>query len=205
MKWYTGQVNENSEICYNTSHIDNDDLLYTYILKYSNREIQLILEQLQTSNDIRIHAALDDIRSRVVQFDASKSSEDLHIFMRYLESRLRDINNKNISSPSTTPSNHTNVQRRLTNNATKNGYHTPQQRQQSDTTSLKSRISSIAIDANRGTSPPRQFGRQHHRSFGSITTTTGRESNVHPSPPPRRTGHSSINQGIDCIMNQFDK
>ena len=204
MKWYTGQVNENSEICYNTSYIDNEDLLYTYILKYSNREIQLILERLRTSNDIRIHAALDDICSRVAQFDASKSSEDLHIFMRYLESRLRDINNKNLSSPSAASSNYANGQRQITSSATRNGYHASQQRQQSDTTSIKSRVNSIAIDANRETPSSRQFGRQHHRSSGSMTTTE-RRSNAHSLPPPRRTSHSGINQGIDCMMNQFRK
>jgi hypothetical protein len=49
-----------------------------------------------------MHAALDDMRLRVAQFDASKSPDDLHVFMRYLESRLRDINNKNSSSSTTT-------------------------------------------------------------------------------------------------------
>ena len=102
MKWYTGQVSANSEICYNAHNIPADDLLYGYISSHSNRETQLLLARLQASNDIRIHAALDDIRLRVAQFDASKSPEDLHVFMRYLESRLRDISNKNAGSSTTT-------------------------------------------------------------------------------------------------------
>ena len=103
MKWYTGQVSENSEICYNTHHIPPDDLLHGYISAHSNRDTQELLARLQRSNDGRIHAALDDIRSRVTQFDASKTQGDLQVFMRYLESRLRDLNNKN--SPKKSASN----------------------------------------------------------------------------------------------------
>jgi len=98
MKWYTGQVSENSEIGH---HVHTDDLLHGYIHTHSNRETQALLASLQASNDTRIHAALDDIRSRVAQFDASKTQEDLQVFMRYLESRLRDLQNKkaNLSKP----------------------------------------------------------------------------------------------------------
>ncbi len=98
MKWYTRQVSENSEICYNAHHVHTEDLLSGYIATHSNRETQALLKRLQASTDARVHAALDDIRSRVAQFDASKAQEDLHVFMRYLESRLRDINNKSTSS-----------------------------------------------------------------------------------------------------------
>ncbi len=42
MKWYTGQVSENSEICYNTPHVDNDDLLYGYVSAHSNQNLQKI-------------------------------------------------------------------------------------------------------------------------------------------------------------------
>ncbi|CAF3187027.1 unnamed protein product, partial [Rotaria sp. Silwood2] len=101
MKWYTGQVNENSEISYNAHHIDADDLLHGHILAHSSRETQSLLMRLQSSNDPRIHAALDDIRSRVAQFDASKTREDLHVFMRYLESRLRDLNNNSSNNDMT--------------------------------------------------------------------------------------------------------
>jgi hypothetical protein len=100
MKWYTGQVSENSEICYNAHHVHPDDLLHGYISTHSNRETQELLDRLQRSNDARIHAALDDIRSRVAQFDASKTRDDIHVFMRYLESRLRDLNNHKSSTKS---------------------------------------------------------------------------------------------------------
>jgi len=100
MKWYTGQVSENSEICYNAHHTHSDDLLHGYISTHSNRETQELLARLQRSNDARIHAALDDIRSRVAQFDASKTRDDIHVFMRYLESRLRDLNNHKSSTKS---------------------------------------------------------------------------------------------------------
>lgn len=92
MKWYTGQVSENSEIGHHARQHSPVDLLHGYVSAHSNRETQELLERLQRSNDARIHAALDDIRSRVEQFDASKTQEDLHVFMRYLESRLRDLN-----------------------------------------------------------------------------------------------------------------
>ena len=196
MKWYTGQVSENSEICYNTPHVDNDDLLYGYVSAHSNREIQSLLARLQASNDIRIHAALDDIRLRVSQFDSSKSPEDLHVFMRYLESRLRDINNKNISSSSTTTtttSNHANGHRKISNGGTTNGYHN--QQQQSDSMSIKSRTSSIATGASKETPPSRQFGRQHLRSSGNLTGGGGGTNGHQPPPPPRRASQSSVNQG----------
>ncbi|CAF0955789.1 unnamed protein product [Rotaria sordida] len=140
MKWYTGQVNENSEISYNTHHIDNDHLLYGYILTHSNHETQSLLMRLQSSNDPRIHAALDDIRSRVAQFDISKTREDLHVFIRYLESRLRDLNNNN--------------------NDIINTY------QQSDNISIKNRIneSNKEILSSSSLSSSREFGRQYFRS-----------------------------------------
>ncbi|CAF2399841.1 unnamed protein product [Rotaria sp. Silwood2] len=203
MKWYTGQVSENSEICYNTPHADNDDLLYNYIITHSNREIQLLLARLQSTNDIRIHAALDDIRLRVAQFDASKSPEDLHVFMRYLESRLRDISNKNPSSSSTTTtrttaSNHMNEQRRMSNGTTTSGY--PIQ-QQPDTLSVKSRTSSIVAGADKETPSQRQLGRQHLRSSGSKTTGGG--TNGHQLPPPRRGSQSSANQENPAVFDDM--
>lgn len=196
MKWYTGQVSENSEICYNTPHVDNDDLLYNYISAHSSRETQLLLARLQASNDIRIHAALDDIRLRVAQFDGSKSPDDIPIFMRYLESRLRDISNKNLSSASastTANSSQVNGHRKLSNSTT-NGYHT--QQQQSDAVSVKSRTSSLGNGLAKETPPLRQLGRQQlrtngHRASGGEGTT----NNNYQPPPPRRASQSSANQG----------
>ena len=199
MKWYTGQVSENSEICYNTPHIDNDDLLHGYISAHGNRETQSLLSRLQASTDIRIHTALDDIRLRVAQFDASKSPEDLHVFIRYLESRLRDINNKN-SLPSTATPNPINGQKRVSNGGTTNGYHT--QQHHADTTSIKSRTSSIVTGVSKEASPSsRQLGRQHLRSSGNIA---GGETNGHQPPPPapRRGSQSSINQGNHSMFSR---
>lgn len=195
MKWYTGQVSENSEICYNTPQTDHDDLLFGYISRHSNREIQSLLARLQASNDIRIHAALDDIRLRIAQFDASKSQDELPVFMRYLESRLRDISNKN-TIPSTTTSSHSNGQRRISNGGNTNGYsHQPQ----SDTISIKSRTSSIGTGLGKETPPLRQLGRQHLRSTGNLAGGGGGTTNGHhpPLPPPRRASQSSANQGLN--------
>jgi len=194
MKWYTGQVSENSEICYNTPHMNNDDLLYAYISAHSNRETQLLLARFQASNDIRIHAALDDIRLRVAQFDASKTPDELPVFMRYLESRLRDINHKNpVSSAATSTA--SNEHRRKLSNGINHGY--PYQ-QQSDTMSIKSRTSSIATGLGKETPPLRQLGRQHLRSTGNIAGGGGGGTNGHPPPPlPRRASQSSTNQGIN--------
>lgn len=196
MKWYTGQVSENSEICYNTPHDDHDDLLFGYISRHSNRETQSLLSRLQASNDIRIHAALDDIRLRISQFDASKSQDELPVFMRYLESRLRDISSKNLA-PSTTTSIHSNGQRQISNGGTSNGY---SRQPPSDTISIKSRTSSIAMGTGKETPPLRQLGRQHLRSTGNIATAGtggGGGTNGHhaPLPPPRRASQSSANQG----------
>jgi hypothetical protein len=191
MKWYTGQVSENSEICYNTPHIDTDDHLYAYIAAHSNRDTQLLLARLQASNDIRIHAALDDIRLRVAQFDASKTPDELPIFMRYLESRLRDINNKN-PLPSTAPSSASNGRRRKSSGGTNNGY--PSQ-QQSDTISMKSRTSSIGTGLGKDTPPLRQLGRQHLRSTGNLAGGGGGTNGHQPPPLPRRSSQSSTNQG----------
>jgi hypothetical protein len=161
MKWYTGQVSENSEICYNAHHTHPDDLLYGYISTHSNQETQALLARLQASNDARIHAALDDIRSRVAQFDASKTRDDVHVFMRYLESRLRDLNNKN----------------------SLNG-HRP-----SDNISTKSQINSITTDVNNKDLPAsRQLGRQQLRSSGNITEGTNGHQ---PTPPRRTSQSSA--------------
>ena len=179
MKWYTGQVSENSEICYNAHHAPSDDLLHGYVATHSNRETQEILARLQRTNDATIHAALDDIRSRVAQFDASKTQEDLHVFMRYLESRLRDLNNKKSS--------------------TKSNSNGQQQQQQSDNTTIKNRTNSPANDVN---PPVRQLGRQHLRSAGNI----GESSNGQQATPPRRGSQSSANQGNpQKIINRFDR
>lgn len=43
------------------------------------------------SNDSSIQTALDEIRLRVLEFDASKTQDDLQVFMGYLERRLRGI------------------------------------------------------------------------------------------------------------------
>lgn len=190
MKWYTGQVSENSEICYNTPNVDQNDLLYHYVNRHSNREIQSLLARLQASQDVRIHTALDDIRLRVAQFDASKSADDIHMFMRYLESRLRDINNKNIVS-----STRAEDPKRFTNGGSSNGY------QQTDAMSVKSRTSSVAnINSKETPTLPRQLGRQHLRSSGNLA---GGESNGYhhhqPPPPPRRSSQSSVNQGLPTL------
>ncbi|CAF0782207.1 unnamed protein product [Adineta ricciae] len=201
MKWYTGQVSENSEICYNTPNMDQNDLLYHYVNRHSNREIQSLLARLQASQDVRIHAALDNIRLRVAEFDASKSADDIHTFMRYLESRLRDISNKNIVS-STRPED----QKRFANGGPSNGYHT--QYQQSDTMSVKSRTSSVAnINSKETPTLPRQLGRQYLRSSGNLV---GGESNGYhhhqpppPPPPPRRSSQSSVNQENPAVFDDM--
>jgi hypothetical protein len=186
MKWYTGQVSENSEICFNTLHNDNHDLLYGYISTHSSRDVQLLFARLQASNDIRIHTALDDIRSRVAQFDASKSSQDVHVFMRYLESRLRDLQ-------------HTNEQRYVSNGGISNG-HTAAHREPTETMSNKSRASSTANVANRETPStlPRQYGRQNHRSSSNLEGGTNGGSYL-PLAPPRRASQTSANQGEPSI------
>ena len=197
MKWYTGQVSENSEICYNNPQMEHDDLLFGYISRHSHREMQSLLARLQASNDIRIHAALDDVRLRIAQFDASKSQDELPVFMRYLESRLRDISSKN-PIPSTTKSSHSNGQRRMSNGGSTNGYSHPPQ---SDTISIKSRTSSIGTGLGKETPPLRQLGRQHLRSTGNIAgggTTNGHHPPPPPPPPPpRRASQSSANQGLN--------
>lgn len=166
MKWYTGQVNENSEISYNTHHIDVDDLLYGYISTHSNRETQSLFARLQGSNDPRIHAALDDIRSRVIQFDASKTREELHVFMRYLESRLRDLNNKNLSNKPTSNDEVMHVNQQSNNVQVKN--------------------------TNQDIPSSRQLGRQHLRS--SVSNGNG-VNNHHQATSSRRSSQSSSNQG----------
>ena len=193
MKWYTGQVSENSEICFNTAHNGSNDLLHGYVTAHSNRETQSTLARLQASRDIRIHAALDDIRFRVAQFDESKSQQDLQVFMRYLESRLRDLNSKNASILTDVNG----QQRRSSKNSLTNGhskhYDVP------DSISIKSRASSTANMASRETPPvvPRQMGRQHHRSSGNIDG--GGANGQEPVAPPRRPSQSSANQG-ECVQ-----
>jgi hypothetical protein len=177
MKWYTGQVSENSEICYTAHHVDANDLLNGYISTHSNRETQALLARLQASNDARIHAALDDIRSRVAQFDTSKTQEDVHVFMRYLESRLRDLTNKKSSN------------KPIANDEITNG-----RQQQSDNVSIKSRTSLITTGTNKDIQSSRQPGRQNLRSSGSIGGG-GVGINGHQSTPPRRPSQSSANQG----------
>lgn len=173
MKWYTGQVSDNSEIWSSATTNGSQDLLNGYISMHGNAETQALYARLQTSNDIRVHAALDDIRLRVVQFDASKSAQDLNMFMRYLESRLRDLVQKTFA------------------------------RDNAETVSIKSRASSTANIAQRETPTtlPRQYGRKHHGSSnnlqgGPTTTTTATNGHHGPVAPPRRISQSSTNQGI---------
>ncbi|CAF4889408.1 unnamed protein product [Rotaria magnacalcarata] len=209
MKWYTGQVSENSEICYNASHTHNEDLLYNYISAHSSRETQMLLARLQASIDIRIHAALDDVRLRVAQFDASKSPDDIHVFMRYLESRLRDIGSKNLSTSSATAtatgaSNHVNGQRRLSNGTTAtNGYHSQQQQQQPDTLSMKSRTNSIVTGVSKETPPQRQVGRQQLRSNGNKAGGGGGADGHQPPLPPRRASQTSVNQENPAVFDDM--
>ena len=180
MKWYTGQVSENSEICYNPGHIHTNDLLAAYVMSHSRSDIQAIFQRLQSSNDNRIHAALDDMRLRVQQFDSSKSAQDLHVFMRYLESRLRDLYNKTTSAT-------VKSERRIINGHS----NTPENLER---ISLRSRASSTANVAGRETPTtlPRQYGRQHHRSSGNLD---GAINGQGPQAPPRRPSQSSNNQG----------
>ncbi|CAF1624669.1 unnamed protein product [Rotaria magnacalcarata] len=183
MKWYTGQVNENSEISYHAHHTDADDLLYGYVSTHSNRETQALLARLQASHDPCIHAALDDIRSRIAQFDASKTREDLHVFMRYLESRLRDLNNKKSSTKT------------ILHDEVANEH------QQSDSTSVKSRSTSTSNNnSNKETSSSsRQLGRQHLRS----STSTGSGTNGHQPVPSRRSSQSSNNQENPVMFDEM--
>lgn len=189
MKWYTGQVSENSEICYHQGQNQGADLLAGYINKHGGREIKELFSRLNSMKETRIQAALDDIRSRVALFDSSKSVEDLHVFMRYLESRLRDLTNKNLSL--TGPS-----QRRISNVTPMNGYDTP--RVDPDFGSNKSRTNSGT------TSLPRQYGRQHHRSSGNLER--GESINGHPPQTlPRRISQTSQNQGETLLSRQISK
>jgi hypothetical protein len=177
MKWYTGQVSGNSEICYNNAHHpDAHDLLAGYISTHGNPETQALFARLQASNDARIHAALDDIRSRVAQFDASKTQEDVHIFMRYLESRLRDLSAKQSSN------------KPAANDTNGNGH-------PADAVSTRSRTNSITKD----NSSARQFGRQHIRSSNSMGSGGG-GMNGHPATPPRRPSQTSANQGSETAV-----
>ncbi|CAF1582382.1 unnamed protein product [Adineta steineri] len=183
MKWYTGQVSANSEICYNPHYIDPNDLLTGYISTHSNQEIQALFSRLQASNDARIHAALDDIRSRVAQFDITKTQEDLHTFMRYLESRIRDLSNKKTLNKS------------ILNDVVING-----QQQQSDNVSIKSRGSSITPGAMKDVPSSRQLGRQQIRSSVS---NGGVGMNGHSTTPPRQSSQTSSNQENPAVFDEM--
>lgn len=167
MKWFTGQVSDNSEIWSNPPSNDHQDLLSGYISAHGNADVQSLFTRLQKSNDIRVHAALDDIRLRVTQFDASKSSQDLNMFMRYLESRLRDLAQKTFA------------------------------RENSETVSIKSRTSSTVNVAQRETpnTLPRQYGRKHHGSSGNISGASATNGHQAPTAAPRKSSQSNHNQG----------
>ena len=172
MKWYTGQVNENSEISYNTHLIDADDLLYGYISTHSNSETQVLLTRLQASNDPHVHKVLDDIRTRVAQFDTSKTREDLHVFMRYLESRLRSLNNKISSS------------KQVSTDKSINGY------QQSSNAAEPDRIHSVTNETNQEIPPTHQLDRQRLRSSGNNESGTNMQQVA-----SRRSSQLNANQG----------
>ncbi|CAF0981224.1 unnamed protein product [Adineta ricciae] len=185
MKWYTGQVSENSEICYNhTNHLDGHDLLAGYISAHSNQETKNLFARLQASNDARIHAALDDIRSRVAQFDASKTQGDVQVFMRYLESRLRDLNTKKT------------LHKSIVNGAVING-------QPLDNISTKSRTSSTSTNVNKDSSTSRQFGRQHIRSSSSMGGGSNTKMNGHQTTPPRRLSQSSTTPESPAVLDEM--
>ena len=170
MKWYTGHVNENSEISYEKAHLHMDDLLHGYIFTHGNSELQLLLQRFEQSNDTRIQTALDDIRLRVAEFDASKTQQDLPGFLKYLERRLRGIN-----TSQSVPTSKTSSKQQI------NEEYPP-----FDTISNKSRTSSTTTTTATSSSN-RQYGRQQLRSNGH-----------HQRPiPPRRT---SSNQGKSSTM-----
>ena len=181
MKWYTGHVSENSEIGLEPPNLNADDLLKGYIAAHSNRETQVLLDRLRASTDARIHLALDDIRSRVAQFDTSKTRDDVQVFMRYLESRLRDLSSNTSSSSASLPKQQANGKK-----------------PQLDTLSIKSRTSSSTTTGpSKDTPPSRQVGRQQLRSAGG---------NPSQQPvPPRRGSQSSANvenaTNIDEMLN----
>lgn len=167
-KWYTGHVSENSEISYDKTNLQADDLLYGYISTHGNQEIQRLFVHLQQFNDTSVHTALEDIRARVAEFDKFKKLEDLQVFMGYLERRLRGIHsNKSIPT-----------QTRIANGSSSDS-------PSADTLSLKSRSSSNGI---KETNPTRQIGRQ--QQFRATQQTNG-----HHPIPPRRASQSSSNQG----------
>jgi len=170
MKWYTGHVNENSEISYEKTHLHTDDLLHGYIFTHGNVELQSLLTRFERSNDTRVQTALDDIRLRVAEFDASKTQEDLPGFLKYLERRLRGINTSQ-SVPTSKTASRQQINEELP---------------QFDTISNKSRTSS-GTTTTATSSSNRQYGRQHFRSTG---TTNGH----HQRPiPPRRTSSNQEN------------
>lgn len=180
MKWYTGHVNENSEISYEKTHLHTDDLLHGYIFTHGNVELQSLLTRFERSNDTRVQTALDDIRLRVAEFDASKTQEDLPGFLKYLERRLRGIN-----TSQSVPTSKTTSRQQINEDLP-----------QFDTISNKSRTSSTTTTTATSSSN-RQYGRQHFRSTG---TTNG----YHQRPiPPRRT---SSNQGkTKCLLFYISK
>ena len=188
MKWYTGHVSENSEISYEKPHLHSGDLLHGYISTHGNEECQAILARLLQSNDSRVQTALDDIRSRVAEFDASKTQDDLPGFMVYLESRLRGINSTKTST-TTVVKQQNNGRRSIPNQKT--GEDNPVV----DTISIKSRTSSGTNRETSSSSSSRQLGRQQLRS----SVSTGGSNGHHPTPP-RRSSQSSSNQGKDSSI-----
>lgn len=174
MKWYTGHVNENSEIAYEKNQLHTDDLLHGYIVTHGNRETQTLLKQLEQSNDTRIQTALDDIRLRVAEFDASKTEEDLPGFLRYLERRLRGINTSQSAPASKNPSKQ----------------HMNDENPPFDTISNKSRASSTGTSSSN-----RQFGRQHLRS------TANESQSARPIPPRRSSSNQGKAQTKSSMIN----
>ena len=166
MKWYTGHVSENSEISYEKSHLHTGDLLHGYISTHGNEECQAILARLQQSNDSRVQTALDDIRSRVVEFDASKTQNDLPGFMGYLERRLRGINVTK-TPPATGVNQQSNGKRSIPNPRT------VEDNPQVDAVSIKSRTSSETNKETSSSSSSRQLGRQHFDRRGAPEEAMG--------------------------------
>jgi hypothetical protein len=183
MKWYTGHVSENSEISYEKASVNAGDLLHGYILTHGNDECRQLLTQLERSNDIRVQAALDDIRLRVSEFDGSKTASDLSGFMGYLERRLRSVNTNRTGTS-------------IVSNSSTNGKRTTSNPDNDcpsvDAISIRSRTGSIG--AQKEPTTGRQLGRQQLRASAS--------NGHHPPAVPRRTSQSTSNQGIDNHSDQ---
>ncbi|CAF0889965.1 unnamed protein product, partial [Didymodactylos carnosus] len=181
MKWYTGQVSENSEICYMNKN--NDDLLKGYITAHGTREMNNLFDKLHNSTDVRIQAALDDIRLRVVQFDQSKSQNDLQAFMLYLESRLKDLSRISV------------IPRDI------NGDDNRAKRTQSQTSLRTSSSNENIIDNNQSNSneknkqPSRQLGRQQMRP-----TTNGHSNTQKRRPSTNRDKEEDLDNVLNTIL-----